>query len=223
MKTILCLTVCLCASVANAKPVEKPAYVGGLYYMPSGSMEPTLPLGARLWASPLPYQKVQPKRGDIALLQLPNSLVSPGTGKGTTVFVKRIVAVPGDRVEMRKRVLWVNGRAQKEPFVLWRDESLSGPPQDWSYDMKVVGGLVYAREYDSSGIPMEWTLNSIRIEEEEQARISRTKSEALPPGKFLVLGDHRSNSNDSHAFGLISRAQIKAKVLARLYPRPATF
>ena len=217
------------ASVAVAKPaatpqsVAKPQKIGGLYYMPSGSMEPTLPLGARIWASNEAYQKAQPKRGDIVLLDLPLSLVSLGTGSGTTIFVKRIVAVPGDRVEMKNGVLWLNGQAQKEPHVLWRDESPFLPANDRRYSMKVVRGVVYSRDYNSSGQPDVWTRNSVIVPMPEQAIISGAKTEALPPHKFLVLGDHRSNSNDSHVFGLVDRSQIKAKVTMRIYPFPRTF
>lgn len=211
------------APAASAKPIViKP--IPGLYYMPSGSMEPTLPIGARLWASPVPYQKADPKRGDIALLDVATSVARFGVPKGATVWAKRIVAVPGDRVEMANGVLKLNGQVQKEPYVLWRAASPGLPtPNEDRYDLKVVHGAVFSRDRDAKGVVGGWTRGDSLVAPDEQAVISNAKTEPLPPHKYLALGDHRSNSLDSHVFGLVDRSQIKAKVTMRIYPRIVTF
>ena len=208
---------------ARAAPAQ---IEGHIYYIPSGSMEPTLRVNDRIWASPVPYRKADPKRGDIAIMELPLALVNPESGKGMTSYVKRVVGVPGDRVELVNRVLKINGQPQKEPFVLWRNEAIPGLSSKESvfrYDMKVIHGLVFSRSYDDDGRPGSWWRNDVVAPEQDQAFISRTPTEPLPPGKFLVLGDHRSNSNDSHVFGLVDRSRFKAKVTLRLYPQARTF
>ncbi|RYX85438.1 signal peptidase I [bacterium] len=203
----------LVAPLASAQ--EKPRIQA--YYIPSGSMEPTLNVNDRVLTSTLPYQKGNPKHGELVITELRTAEVAPwADDKSKTVeFVMRVVAVPGDRVEIVKRVLWLNGKAQKEPFTKW--ESF------YSYDMKVVKGLVYSREYTQDGLPGYWTRRGEIIPEKQQSTITRAKSEVLPARKYLMLGDHRSNSNDSHVFGLVDRAVLKAKVTMRMFPSPRTF
>jgi len=191
--------------------------LGRIYYVPSGSMTPTLPVNARLWASPLPYRIGVPKAGDIALFDIPLSVALPGSdaGKGSMTFVKRIVGVPGDRVEIVNGTLKRNGAAQKEPYL-----ARSSFP---SYDMKVVKGQIYSREHDPQGMAEDWTHGEDLVPEERQGAISHAQTEPLPPHKYVVLGDNRGNSNDSHVFGTIDRSQIEAKVTTRLFPNPRAF
>lgn len=194
---------------------EKP--LGRIYYMPSGSMTPTLPLNARVWASPLPYRLGNPKDGDIAIFDMSLSVAMPGSGagKGLQTLVKRIVGVPGDRVEVVNGILQRNGVARKEPYVTW-----SGQPH---YDMKVVKGQVFSRDYDDQGIAGEWAHDEDLVPEEQQSAISRAQTGALPEHKYLVLGDNRGNSLDSHFYGTIDRSQITAKVTTRLFPDTHAF
>lgn len=187
-----------------------------MYFIPSHSMEPTLQVSDRIWASPAPYERGEPKRGDIAIIRLSLEWIEPSVNnpRGITEFLKRIVAVPGDHIAIVEGVLKLNGHIQKEPFAKWEN--------GYHYDMKVVAGQVYSRDY-YEGVPGLWTLRGEMVSEKQQALISRAPTQALPPHKYLVLGDNRSNSNDSHVFGLVGRANIEAKVTMRLYPYPRLF
>lgn len=227
MKPILFFAVAVLAPVARAQDVPE-IQRARIYFVPSGSMEPTLRINDRIWASPVPFQKAPPKRGDIAIFKLPFSVTSAWEDKHNpeTDYLKRVVAVPGDRVEMKRGVLWVNGQAQKEPFVSWRNDFQSGSPmnnQDFRYDMKVIHGRVFSRDYNSRGLAGAWTCNNLLLPDQDEEAISNAKTDALPTGKYLLLGDHRSNSNDSHVFGLVDRPQIKSRVMMRLYPFPRPF
>ena len=83
------------------------------YIVPSGSMEPTLEVGDRLVVNKLaydlrvPFTQVslirfgEPVRGDVAVFPSP---------EGPQILVKRVVAVPGDQVEVRGGKLWLNGQ-----------------------------------------------------------------------------------------------------------------
>jgi signal peptidase I len=72
------------------------------FYIPSGSMEPTLVPGDRVLVSKFIYKFVNPKPGDIVVFIAPN-----GDGRD---FIKRIVATEGDTVEVKEGRLFVNGR-----------------------------------------------------------------------------------------------------------------
>ena len=96
------------------------------FYVPSGSMEPTLLIGDALLASKFPYGYSSaslpihisfpqtgrifgelPKRGDVVVFRWP--------GDTSQVWVKRVVGLPGDHVQMRAGQLWINGKAVTLP------------------------------------------------------------------------------------------------------------
>src|SRR5690242_2729611 len=92
------------------------------FYVPSGSMEPTLQIGDALIGSKFPYGYSRysipwmpgnpsaakrvfgalPKRGDVAIFRLTRD---PGT-----TFIKRVIGLPGDRIQMISGRLWINGQ-----------------------------------------------------------------------------------------------------------------
>src|SRR3974390_3170241 len=103
--------VVLAAKTAIAEP----------YYVPSGSMEPTLQIGDELLATKYPYgysvaslppfitlpdtQRILaalPERGDLVVFRWP--------GDRSQIWVKRVVGLPGDRIAIRGGGLWINGR-----------------------------------------------------------------------------------------------------------------
>ena len=108
--TAAILVVVIAAKTAIAEP----------YYVPSGSMEPTLQIGDELLATKYPYgyssaslppfitlpdsQRVLgalPHRGDIVVFRWP--------GDRSQIWVKRVIGLPGDRIAMRNGRLWING------------------------------------------------------------------------------------------------------------------
>jgi len=180
------------------------------FFMPSNSMAPTLPLGARVIGWMHAYDAAPPRRGDLALLNLPLSLVSPGTGSGTTFYAKRVVGVPGDRIELKRGVLTRNGVVQSEPFTQWK----FGPP----YDLKILNGRVYSRE---AGGP--WTRSDMLASSSEEKQLGSSPSQPIPPDRFLVLGDNRGNSNDSHVFGLVPRPAFQGRIGQQYWPRLRSF
>ncbi|NCO65577.1 signal peptidase I [Candidatus Aquicultor secundus] len=78
------------------------------FYIPSGSMEPTLVPGDRVLVSKFIYRFVQPKPGDIIVFIAPN-----GDGRD---FIKRIVATGGDTVEVKEGRLYVNGKPSQGDY-----------------------------------------------------------------------------------------------------------
>lgn len=79
--------------------------------VPSESMVPTIQVQDRLLVNKLIYHFEEPQRGDIIVFRPPDEI------KSEYDFVKRLVAVPGDKVEVKNGHLYVNDQIQQEPYI----------------------------------------------------------------------------------------------------------
>jgi len=166
-------------------------FVVQAFQIPSESMENTLLVGDYLlvnkvryggggvWDHILPYRPI--KRGDIVVFHYP---VNPSQH-----FVKRVVGVPGDRIRLSNRVLYVNGVPVKEPYV--RHSSLV-------HD-------AYRDEFPHLNVPVpevtsKWWLQMHRLVEDGQL--------IVPEGHYFALGDNRDESLDSRYWGFVPRENI---------------
>lgn len=157
------------------------------YVVPTGSMEPTLMPGDRVFVDKtaygwrLPYTDIElggdapPHAGDVVIFD------SPEDG---TRLVKRVVAVPGDRVEVRDGHLFVNG------------QPLSPPGQPGVE--RFPGGETHELSLAHGGGPDLAPLE-------------------IPPGKLLMMGDARGNSRDGRFFGLVDEQAVYARALRVFY------
>lgn len=84
-------------------------FVVEAFYIPSGSMIPTLEVGDRVLTNKFIYRFEDPERGDVVVFR--------SVEGGDEDLIKRVVGVPGDTVSVRDGTLFVNGEAQKEPYV----------------------------------------------------------------------------------------------------------
>ena len=185
------------------------------FYIPSGSMEDTLqyePVGDRLLVSKLIYRLRDPQFQDVVVFRAPP--LAQRQANGQDDFIKRCIGTPGHVVEIRNRVLFRDGKPVSEPYTKWSNKG----GFSYSYDMKIVNGVIYSREYREPGVPGPWSVNQIAAPESEQPRITAAPPEAVPPDKFLMLGDHRNNSNDSHVWGFVPRANIVGKAVCVFWP-----
>ena len=200
------------------------------FYIPSGSMEDTLqwqykfmgrPMGDRLLISKLIYRLRDPKFQEIVVFKAPpeairessTSAIDEATGEETD-FIKRCIGTPGDVVEARNGRYYHNGKLIDEPYVKWAD---GGVPH---YDMKIVDGKVYYREYGNDNTSGPWKREQVPVEPDEAQRIENAPPGKVPPGMFLMLGDHRSNSLDSHFWGFVPRANVLGKAVFIFWPPP---
>ena len=83
-------------------------FVMEAFWIPSGSMIPTLEIGDRVLVNKFIYRFTEPKRGDIIVFK---SVDNPDED-----LIKRVVALPGDKVAVRRGHLFLNGERQKEPY-----------------------------------------------------------------------------------------------------------
>ena len=121
-------------AIALALALAVQAYAVKPYRIPSGSMEPTLDIGQRVLVDRVTGHFGDPGRGDIIVFHPPKGADSnaqkcgvprengqacarPTSGRSDANFIKRVVAVGGDRVTVRHNHVYVNGKRQKEPFA----------------------------------------------------------------------------------------------------------
>ncbi len=171
-------------------------FVVQAFQIPSESMENTLLIGDYLlvdkqhfggndfWQHVMPYQRV--RRGDIVVFHYP---VHPSEH-----FVKRVVGVPGDRLRLINRELYVNGIPQREPYVRQTSTVHDTFRDDFPRLNVVVPGL------DGT-----WWEQMKKLVEDGQL--------IVPEGDYFVLGDNRDESLDSRYWGFVPRENIVGRPL----------
>ena len=155
--------------------------------VPTGSMRPTVLEGERIFINRAAYdlkvpfttwrlaQWSDPSRGDIVVLYSPHDGVR---------LLKRVVGVPGDRIEMKDNRLIVNGAS-----ATYREaEGKDG-------ESAVLHETVFNREHLVEVSPV-------------QTSASTFGPVVVPPERYLVMGDNRDNSFDSRYFGFVPRSEI---------------
>jgi signal peptidase I len=162
--------------------------------VPTGSMRPTIQEGDVVLVDRLAYQlKVpltdivvartgEPARGDIVTFS------SPADG---TRLLKRLVAVPGDRVEMRDKVLYIDGQpASYAPL---------GPAVERTEDGAAIDAQRFMESAAGPGHVVQW------LHPPGSSGYDSFGPVVVPPEHYLMLGDNRDRSADSRVFGLVPR------------------
>lgn len=169
------------------------------FKIPSSSMEKTLLVGDHLLVNKfvfadrngagwglLPYREV--RRGDIIVFKYPFPPYQH--------FVKRVVGVPGDRLKIVERQVFINGEALEEPYKIHRRPQAAGNFQD---------NFPPSDDYFAYGLEDEWM--------RELARATHDNELDIPPGKYFAMGDNRDNSQDSRYWGFVDRRNIIGRPL----------
>ena len=105
-------------------------FIAEVRYIPSGSMTPTLHEGDRVIVEKLSYHVRPPQQGEVVVFQAPAELKDQNLDGD---YIKRIIALPGDVVQVKNGQVFVNGQALSEPYLQAQPNYAYGPvtiPQD---------------------------------------------------------------------------------------------
>ena len=182
------------------------------FYVPSGSMQPTLAIGDALignkfvygfsrYSPPLsfgPHSQTRlmgesPARGDVVVFRLPRD--------PSVTYVKRVIGLPGDRIKMVDGLLYINGAPiKRERFSDFIDDGNGGAERVRRW-----------RETLPNGVGFE------TLDLQDNGFLDNTQEYVVPPGHYFMMGDNRDNSTDSRVLAavgyvpfenLIGKAQI---------------
>ncbi|NYF78013.1 signal peptidase I [Granulicella arctica] len=168
------------------------------FEIPSASMEKTLLIGDHVivnrislapltsWARFMPYHEVH--RGDIIVFLKP--------GEPDLFLVKRVIAIPGDRIHLHNGVVYLNGVAQNEPQAGMPEDD--GDTQHASYPYRDDFPALPPTAYDE--VTPQWA--------HDLPRYIQGGDLVVPPGKIFALGDNRTESLDGRFWGFVPRANI---------------
>lgn len=177
-------------------------FVVQAFQIPSESMENTLLVGDFLLVNKLcyggrslgedlmPYEKI--KRGDVIVFHYP---VDPQQH-----FVKRVIGVPGDRLRMVNKTVYIDGTPLNEPYVRFIE-----PPNNMFRD-----------NFPRTDIPVfnmegKWWLEMRKLVEDGEL--------IIPQGNYFVMGDNRDDSQDSRYWGFVPRENIIGRPLVIYWSR----
>lgn len=180
-----------------------------------------------------------PKRFDVVICRYP--------GRGDTNFVKRVVSLPGDTVELREGYLYVNGEKYDEPYI--NDEYRTGPlntflsfrvpakgdplvldgntlkvnGEMWRWSDSRLSGTAANGDklqycYDFENNRQVLKLNGKAIASAEELLAIDGVEFKLDSDYYFVMGDHRNNSNDSRSQGPLERSMIIGHVRRVVFP-----
>ncbi|MDE2040199.1 MAG: signal peptidase I [Elusimicrobia bacterium] len=99
--------------IAAAVVLPLRAWVIEAIYIPTASMEPTLPVGRHLFCDKLTLRWRRPRRGDIIVFRPP---IEVG-GEQAEQMVKRVIGLPGETVELRHKRVFIDGKPLQEDYV----------------------------------------------------------------------------------------------------------
>jgi signal peptidase I len=166
------------------------------FYLPTASMSPSLVPGDRVLANKLRIETMSFSRGDLIVFR------NPGGRKQN--YIKRIVALAGDTIEVREGQLLVNGQPLEREMI---------PVADQTQAMKVEGKQAYS---EING-DRRYTI-LVDDGKGKKGNEMSIEKQTVPIGFYFVLGDNRSLSRDSREFGAIPHADIVGHVLVNFWP-----
>ncbi|MBL7714535.1 MAG: signal peptidase I [Bdellovibrionales bacterium] len=184
------------------------------FKIPSGSMIPTLLIGDHIFVNKFAYgfkiplteyilpkpitiiPRDPPKRGDIIVFVYPKD--------ESYYYIKRVVGIPGDTIEIRNRVLYVNNQAiQREPLASEEGDKIFNSLDDPKYSKTNLELFKETMGSDSHTIMLD-----------KNNFLSESFGPMTVPAESLfVMGDNRDFSNDSRFWGFVPFKNVKGRAM----------
>ena len=173
------------------------SFIAEPFRIPSGSMMPTLLHGDFILVNkftyglrlPVLHNKVWannlPQRGEVVVFRYPKN--------PSLDYIKRVIGLPGDRLEYRNKTVYVNGEAMKQVDL----GTYIGKGRD-----SVMSGANKKQE-NLTFIKHDMLIND--------RRLSIDSAWTIPDGHYFVMGDNRDNSNDSRVWGMVPEQNLVGK------------
>ncbi|PYS41608.1 MAG: signal peptidase I [Acidobacteria bacterium] len=178
--------------------------------VPTGSMQNTITIGDHLLVNKfifapgprlpfLPQREI--RRGDIIVFKYPGNPKDPlGDQRPDNTpfkvnYVKRVIGLPGDHVQVREKNVYVNGQPLPEHQIITRDHD-SNKPLDIIYDPPRKPGETYNVYFS-----------------EPPKQLDSGFDQVVPPNSYFVMGDNRNNSADGRVWGFVPRDLIIGRAM----------
>ncbi len=151
-------------------------FVARTYYIPSGSMLPTLQIHDVLLVDKFEYRFHPPREGDIVVF--PPPVPTPDD------FIKRVIGRPGDTLRIAGGTVYLNGVPLKESYVAEKP----------SYSLEIRDYGIYV-SYGAGWQKLDPSAANV------PPRAMWTAADRIPPHCYIMFGDNRNDSEDSHIWG----------------------
>ncbi|MBF0255354.1 MAG: signal peptidase I [Gammaproteobacteria bacterium] len=177
------------------------------FRIPSGSMMPTLLIGDFILVNKFAYglrlpvleTKIldlgEPQRGDVAVFRFPEN--------PRMDYIKRVVAVPGDRVDYRQKTIWVNDK----PLT----QTSQGLYQGVGAGERFSGYFLGSEQIDE--IQHQMMVHPMAPDLVPGCNALRGGAVTVPEGQYFVMGDNRDNSNDSRCWGFVPESHLRGRAM----------
>ncbi|MGH2485602.1 MAG: signal peptidase I, partial [Ktedonobacterales bacterium] len=163
------------------------------FAMPTASEAPTLFRGDRFLVNKTTYQRRFVRRGEVVVSRVPSE---PGV-----YWARRVIALPGDTVEVKDNEVFVNGQQlPREPV----------PRGSLGAAAHVVKGELFEETNAGRRYRIHFATDTKRLPDYPKAKV--------PNGMCFVLGDNRNNSRDSRTMGFVALGDVLGEVQYRYWP-----
>jgi signal peptidase I len=190
--------------------------------VPTASMENTILVGDHLLVNKfifapgpvlpfLPQREIQ--RGDIIVFKYPGNKEDPDEDRNPTNipyktnYVKRVIGLPGDRVEVRGTQVFINGQPLPEHRIAIEKTSSEAPLTVLNDPPRA------ANEPYSVYHPIEMLQSPHDFGERHGFKYAVGRPVTVPPGHYFVMGDNRNDSSDSRVWGFVPRDLVIGRAM----------
>ncbi|HEX8632777.1 MAG TPA: signal peptidase I [Pyrinomonadaceae bacterium] len=204
--------------------------------VPTGSMQNTITIGDHLLVNKFIFAPGSPslpflpqreiRRGDIVVFKYPGNPIEPwrdtpndpGNKQYVTNYVKRVIGLPGDRIELRGTSVIVNGQPLDERVITAINHP-NDPATEGNEELAPLTTEADPPPQGTGAYTVAYSPASRLGEDDEHENLpiyklfNEQKTIVVPPDSYFMMGDNRDNSFDSRYWGFVPRDLIIGRAL----------